>query len=67
MPWGAGGGFTPNDHARMHAEFHHRRHEIEARRKHLDEHHNVAQAEAEGEKNRSSFIVRVFRRVFGRL
>ncbi|TVR68185.1 MAG: hypothetical protein EA415_16610 [Sphaerobacteraceae bacterium] len=67
MPWGTGGGFGHNDHARMHAELHHRKHEIESRRQDLDEHHNVARAEADGERHRSSFIVRVFRRVFGRV
>jgi hypothetical protein len=66
MPWVSGGGFGHNDHARMHAEYHHRRHEIESRRQELDEHHNVSRAEAEGEQHRSSFVVRVLRRLVGR-
>jgi hypothetical protein len=67
MPFGIGGGHLGGqDHARMRAEFHHRKFETQQRQEELNKHHNVALAQEEGERHRSGFVVRVLRRLFGR-
>ena len=67
MPFGIGGHFGGHDHSRMRAEYHHRKFEMEQNQDEINQHHNVAQAEAEGERHRSPFVIRVLRRLFGRL
>lgn len=62
MPFGIGG----HNQAQMRSEYHHRKFEIKQRQDELDQHHNVAEAEAEGEAHRSPFVIRVLRRLFGR-
>lgn len=54
------------DHARMQSDFHHRNAEMQRRQDELDQHHNIAQAQEEGERMRSSFVIRVLRRLTGR-
>jgi hypothetical protein len=39
---------------------------MEQRRQELDRHHNLAEAEAEGERHRSPLVIRVLRRLLGR-
>lgn len=60
--WHSGG----MDHARIHGEYHHQKAEIQQRQDELDQHHNIAQAEAEGEQKRSWFVIRVIQRLLGR-
>lgn len=68
MPFGLGGGHLGGqDHLRMRADYHHRKAQMEQNQKEINKHHNVARAEAEGERYRSPFLVRVVRRLFGRL
>jgi hypothetical protein len=67
MPWGIGSGHIGHDHARVHADYHHRKAEMQQHQDELNQHHNVAKAEAEGERHRSWLVVRVLRRLFGRL
>lgn len=70
MPFDLGGGgfgHQGHDAARMHAEYHHRKHEMQQQHDELNQHHNIAREEAEGERHRSPFVIRVLRRLFGRL
>jgi hypothetical protein len=67
MPFGIGGGHMGgHDYSRMRAEYHHRQNKIKERQRELDQHHNIAHAEAEGERHRSPFVIRVLRRLLGR-
>ena len=62
MPFGIGG----HNQAQMRSEYHHRKFEMKQHQDELDQHHNYAKAEAEGEAHRSPFVIRVLRRLFGR-